>query len=165
MPVLHPIPPIYDAQSRVLMLGSFPSAASRAGMFFYHHPQNRFWPLMAALLGEPVPVSIEDKTAMLLRHHVALWDSAASCEIEGSADASMHDVVPNDLSPIFAAADIRAVFCNGAAAWQIYHKHIESKTGLPATKLPSTSPANAAWSLPRLQEAWSGIVSCLVDVK
>lgn len=165
MPILHPIPPIYDAQSRVLILGSFPSAASRAGMFFYHHPQNRFWPLMAALLGEPVPGSVEDKTAMLLRHHVALWDSAASCEIEGSADASMRDVVPNDLSPIFAAAGIRAVFCNGAAAWQIYHKHIEPKTGLPATKLPSTSPANAAWSLPRLQEAWSGIASYLVDVK
>ena len=165
MPILHPIPPLYDTRSRVLILGSFPSAASRAGMFFYHHPQNRFWPLMAALLGEPKPDTVEEKSAMLLRHRIALWDSVASCEIEGSADASMRDVVPNDLSPIFAVADIQAVFCNGTAAWQIYHKHIEPKTGLPAGKLPSTSPANAAWSLPRLQEAWDVVLSYLVDVK
>ncbi len=164
MPIQHPIPPLYDAQSRILILGSFPSVASRAGKFFYHHPQNRFWSLMASLLDEPAPESIEEKTAMLRRHHVALWDSAASCEIEGSADAAMRDVTPNDLSPIFAAADIRAVFCNGTAAWNIYHRYIEPQTGLPAVRLPSTSPANAAWSLPRLRESWQVILSYLVDI-
>ena len=158
MPLVHPIPPLYDTTSRILILGSFPSAASRAGRFFYHHPQNRFWPLMAALLNEPVPTSIEAKTALILNHHIALWDSAAACEIEGSADATLRDVVPNDLTPILSAAGIRAVFCNGTASWQIYHRHIEPATGLPATKLPSTSPANASWSLPRLIQAWQVIL-------
>ena len=158
MPIQHPFPPLYDAQSRILILGSFPSVASRAGMFFYHHPQNRFWPLMARLLGEQTPASIEEKSDLLHRHHVALWDSAAACEIDGSADATLRSVVPNDLRPIFAAAQIRAVFCNGAASWNIYHRYIEPNTGLPAAKLPSTSPANAAWSLARLEEAWKVIL-------
>lgn len=165
MRIQHPIPPLYDAQSKILILGSFPSAASRKGMFFYHHPQNRFWPLMASLLEESTPDNITEKTAMLQRHHIALWDSAASCEIEGSADATMHHIIPNDLNPIFETASIRAVFCNGAMAWNIYHRHIEPLVGFPAEKLPSTSPANAAWSLPRLQEAWRVILSYLVDIK
>lgn len=158
MPLIHPIPPVCDADSRILILGSFPSAASRAGRFFYHHPRNRFWPLLAALLEEPTPVDIAARKALLLRRHIALWDAAGQCEIEGSADATLRGVVPNDLTPILSAASIRAIFCNGTAAWQIYHREIEPVTGMPAEKLPSTSPANAAWSLLRLEEAWRVIL-------
>ncbi len=150
----HPFPPVYDADSRVLILGSFPSAASRAGQFYYHHPRNRFWPLVAALFGEPAPETIPERTALLHRYHLALWDSAAGCEIDGSADATLRAVTPNDLRPILAAAPIRAVFCNGTAAWNIYHRQMEPLTGMPAARLPSTSPANAAWPLPRLLDAW-----------
>jgi len=161
MPLIHPIAPVYDAESRILILGSFPSAASRAGRFFYHHPRNRFWPLLAALLEEPTPESIEARRELLLRRHIALWDAAACCEIEGSADATLRGVVPNNLTPILSSAPIRAVFCNGTAAWEIYHRQIEPLTGRPAVKLPSTSPANAAWSPQRLQEAWRVILQPL----
>lgn len=159
----HPIAPVYDSTSRVLILGSFPSAASRAGQFFYHHPRNRFWPLLAALLGESVPETIPTRQAFLLRHHIALWDSAASCEIEGSADATLRAVVPNDLRPILAAAPIERVFCNGTAAWEIYHRMIEPQTGLPAVKLPSTSPANAGWSMARLLEVWRCVADAVAE--
>lgn len=150
----HPIPPLFDARSRVLILGSFPSSASRAGCFYYHHPQNRFWRVMAAVLGEPLPGSVEEKRAMLLRRRVALWDAIAECEIEGSADSSVRGARPNDLSVILDAAPIQRVFCNGALAWKLYEAHCRPLTGLPAEKLPSTSPANASWSLERLCEAW-----------
>ena len=154
---LHPFPPLYDSGSRILILGSFPSIKSREGQFFYHHPQNRFWKVLAAVLGVPVPVSIEEKAAMLHTHHIALWDVIAGCEIVGSSDSSIRDVVPNDLSPIFAAADIQAVFCNGTTAYNYYKKYTEAAAGFTASKLPSTSPANAAWSVERLTEAWQVI--------
>ncbi len=150
----HPIPPVFDAASRLLILGSFPSAASRAGMFFYHHPRNRFWPVLAAVFSEPVPNSIEEKEALLLRHHIALWDVIGTCEIEGSADSSVRDAAPNDLGVILNAAPIRRVLCNGTLAWKLYQTHCAAAIGLPAQKLPSTSPANAAWSLERLIEVW-----------
>ncbi len=154
----HPIPPLFDERSELLLLGSFPSSASRAGMFFYHHPQNRFWRVLAAVLDEPTPETIEEKSAMLHRNHIALWDSIASCEIEGSSDSSVRSVVPNDLTVILNSAPIRRVFCNGALAWKMYEKHCRPATGLAAVKLPSTSPANAAWSLDRLIEAWRQIL-------
>ena len=150
----HPFPPLCDERSRILILGSFPSVKSREQRFFYGHPQNRFWKVMAAVLGAPVPQSIPEKRELLLTHGVALWDSIARCEIEGSADASITSVVPNDLRPIFAACAIRQVFCNGKKSFEMYRKYCESNSGRPALCLPSTSPANAAWSLERLTEAW-----------
>lgn len=152
--LLHPFPPLYDAHSRVLILGSFPSVKSREQRFFYGHPQNRFWPVLAAVLESETPGSIEEKSALLHRHHIALWDSIASCEITGSSDASIRNAVPNDLSPIFAAAEIRQVFCNGKISFALYQKYCAPLSGREALCLPSTSPANAAWTLPRLIEAY-----------
>ena len=152
--LVHPFPPLYDENSRILILGSFPSVKSREQMFFYGHPQNRFWRVLAAVLGGEMPQSIPEQRAMLPSHSVALWDSIARCEIEGSSDASITGVVPNDLSPIFAAADIRQVFCNGRKSHEMYRRYLEPVYGRTAICLPSTSPANAAWSLERLTEAW-----------
>lgn len=154
--IAHPFPPLYDENARVLILGSFPSVKSREQMFFYGHPQNRFWRVLAAVLGCETPQSIPEKRAMLLSHSIALWDSIARCEIEGSSDASITGVVPNDLSPIFAAADIRQVFCNGRKSHEMYRRWLEPVYGRAALCLPSTSPANAAWSLERLTAAWAG---------
>ncbi len=153
--IVHPFPPLYDENSRILILGSFPSVKSREQRFFYGHPQNRFWKVTAGVLECEVPRDIPEKREMLLTHGVALWDSIARCEIEGSSDASITGVVPNDLSPIFEAADIRQVFCNGKKSFEMYAKHLESLTGRPAVCLPSTSPANAAWSLERLTAYWA----------
>ncbi len=155
--IKHPFPPLYDENSRVLILGSFPSVKSREEMFFYGHPQNRFWRVLAAVLGCGVPQSIEEKREMLLSHGVALWDVLASCEIEGSADSTIKNAVANDLSPIFAAAKIEKVFVNGKTAEKYYNKYLKQKLGRAAVCLPSTSPANAAWSVERLVRAWSVI--------
>ena len=153
----HSIPPLYSAASRALVLGSFPSVKSREGRFFYHHPQNRFWRVMAAVLGCPVPNSTEEKRMLLLSHDIAVWDVIASCEIQGSSDASIRAVVPNDLGPILDNAPIERIFCNGMTAWKLYQKYQLPLTGRQAVRLPSTSPANAAWQLPALVEAWSAI--------
>ena len=155
--ITHPIDPVFDGASEVLILGSFPSVRSREAGFFYGHPQNRFWRVTAAVFAEPVPQSIEEKRAFLLRCHVALWDVIAACEIVGSADASIRSVVPNDLSRILDAAPIRAIFVNGKTAFRYYRQYAEKDTGRPAVCLPSTSPANAAWSLERLIQAWMRI--------
>ena len=155
--ILHPIPPLYDRQSRTLILGSFPSVKSREAQFFYGHPQNRFWKVLAAVFGCPMPQTVPEKRAMLHAHHIALWDVIGSCDIEGSADSSIKNAVPNDLTPIFTTADIRNIYCNGAISHKLYQKHLARQTGRNATKLPSTSPANAAWSVERLVEAWRQI--------
>ena len=155
--VTHPIPPLFDASSRILILGSFPSVKSREGLFFYQHPQNRFWKVLAGVLEEPVPGSIEEKKIFLLKHRIALWDVIASCTIEGSSDSTIKNVVPNDLSGILSAADISRIFCNGGASFQYYKKYQEPRTGRAAVRLPSTSPANAAWSLDRLIREWAAI--------
>lgn len=160
---VHPFPPLYDAESRILILGSFPSVKSRQAAFFYGHPQNRFWKVMAGLLDCPVPADIPEKAAMLHAHHIALWDTVASCDIEGSSDASIRQVQPNDLRPILQAAPIRAIFCNGAASYDLYCRYIRPVTGIPAVKLPSTSPANAASSLEKLMQAWRVILEPLKD--
>ena len=152
--VTHPIPPLFDASSRILILGSFPSVKSREGLFFYHHPQNRFWKVLAGVLEEPVPGSIEEKKIFLLKHRIALWDVIASCTIEGSSDSTIKNVVPNDLSGILSAADISRIFCNGGASFQYYKKYQEPRTGRAAARLPSTSPANAAWTMDKLAAAW-----------
>ncbi|MBR6336291.1 MAG: DNA-deoxyinosine glycosylase [Ruminococcus sp.] len=151
----HNIPPVYDKNSRVLILGSFPSVKSREAQFFYAHPQNRFWRLCAMLFDEELPTTAEQKKALLLKHHIALWDVIASCEIEGSSDTSISGVTANDISAILDYADIGAIFCNGAKAYELYNKHIKPLTRRDAIKLPSTSPANAACSLDKLYESWA----------
>ena len=137
---VHNIPPLYDKNSRVLILGSFPSVKSRKAAFFYAHPQNRFWPTLATLFGEETPKTVEEKRSLALRHGVALWD--------------ITNVVPNDLRVILDAADIRAVFCNGGTSYDSYNRYCRAAAGREAVKLPSTSPANARWTQEKLLRAW-----------
>ncbi|MEE8836219.1 MAG: DNA-deoxyinosine glycosylase [Eubacteriales bacterium] len=161
--VVHPIPALYDRDSRILILGSFPSVKSREQQFFYAHPQNRFWKVLAGITGSAVPETVEEKKNFLHASHIALWDTIHSCTITGSSDSSIRDVVPNDLTPVLEAADIRAIFCNGGTSYRLYGKYLEPATGRRAVKLPSTSPANAAWRLDRLKEAWKVILLYLQD--
>lgn len=156
--IVHPFPPLFDENSEILILGSLPSVKSRKQMFFYGHPQNRFWPLMAMLLDEPVPRSVEEKKQLVLKHHIALWDTIYSCDIIGSGDSSIKNAVPTDLVPIVQGSKIRKIFCNGQTSWKYYHRFQERKLGIAAAALPSTSPANAAWSAERLLQAWKEIL-------
>ena len=153
--IVHPFGPLFDANSRVLILGSFPSVKSREQQFFYGHPQNRFWKVLAALFNREVPATIGQKKELILGNRLALWDSVASCVITGSSDASIREVQANDLSVILDHCPIRRIFCNGKTSWTMYEKWIRPTAGREAVCLPSTSPANAQWSLNRLIEAWS----------
>ena len=157
--ICHPIEPVYNEESRILILGSFPSVKSREEMFFYGHPQNRFWRVLAAVFGRPVPVTVAEKRALLLSEKVALWDVIASCEVTGSSDSSIRNVVPNDLRRILDAAKIEKIFVNGRTAEKFYRRWLLPATGREAVCLPSTSPANAAWNLERLVDAWKIIRS------
>ena len=157
-PVVHPIPPVYRADSRILILGSFPSVKSRETGFFYGHPQNRFWKVLATLLKEPVPDTIEEKKAMLLTHRIAMWDVIQSCDIKGSSDSSIKNVQPTDIGMILEKTNITRIYANGNKAGQLYKRYQFPVTGIEAMVLPSTSPANAAWSLERLCEAWHVIL-------
>ena len=150
----HTFPPVCDSASRILILGSFPSVKSREEGFYYGHPRNRFWPLLAALTNESIPHSIEEKKTILSRHHIALWDVIESCEIKGSSDSSIREIVPNNIREIFEGADIQAVFANGTTAWQLYMEYMYPVTQQECIKLPSTSPANAAVSADRLLARW-----------
>lgn len=152
--IIHPIPPLYREDSRILILGSFPSVKSRESEFFYGHPQNRFWKVMAAVFEDRVPADVPERRAFLLRHRIAAWDVIHSCTIRGSSDASIKDVIANDLSVILDNAKIRQIYVNGKTAEKMYRKYIEPEIGRKAVCLPSTSPANAAWSLERLISAW-----------
>lgn len=158
----HPFGPLFDSESRVLILGSFPSVKSREQVFYYGHPQNRFWPLMASLLGEKTPDrdDIEAKKRLILSHHLALWDSIASCEIIGSSDSSIRNVRANDLSIIIQNAPIRRIFCNGNTSFQMLQRYGDP-LGISVEKLPSTSPANAAWSMERLMKEWKKVLEYL----
>ena len=155
----HTIEPIFDQNSKVLILGTFPSVKSREAQFYYHHPQNRFWRVIAQLTGYPVPESIEDKTKMLLENKIALWDVLASCQIKGSSDSSIRNEEPNDIKIILDNAPIRRIFANGDKAYRLYLKHLYKITGAEITRLPSTSPANAAWTMDMLIEDWKQILS------
>ena len=152
--VVHPIPPVFAADSEILILGSFPSVKSREQQFFYGHPQNRFWPLLASILGEAVPETIADKKQILLWHRIAMWDTIYSCDIIGSGDSTIKNAVPTDLAPILAHSQITRIFCNGQTSGKYFRKYQEKTLGITAQILPSTSPANAAWSMDRLREAW-----------
>jgi len=172
--VCHEFGPVWDAHSRILILGSFPSVKSREQKFYYGHPQNRFWKVLAAVLekdnvpdglpgeeravsGMTVPGTTEEKRAFLLRHGVALWDVIESCEIQGSSDSSIRAVKPNDIAGLLARTHITKIYVNGGKAAELYRRYVEPTTGRAAVRLPSTSPANAAWSVERLVQAWQVI--------
>ena len=157
--VKHEIPPIFDKNSKILVLGSFPSVKSRESQFFYHHPQNRFWKVLSSVVGVDTPTSIEEKKKFLLDNNIALWDVIASCDIEGSSDSSIKNVVANDLDKIIENCNIKQIFCNGGKSYELYRKYCEKDTNLKAIKLPSTSPANARFSLEKLIAEWNIILN------
>lgn len=150
----HTFEPIFDGNSKILILGTFPSVKSRGNNFYYGHPQNRFWSVLAEILGMETPKSIPQKRQMLLENNIAIWDVVGSCDISNSSDMSIKNVVPNDLSVILENADIKTVYANGKTAEKLYNKYLLKKTGKEITALPSTSPANAAFSKERLVKAW-----------
>lgn len=155
--VVHTIPPVFDKDSNILILGSFPSVRSREQGFFYGHPQNRFWKVTAAVFGEETPQTIPEKRAFLLRNHIAVWDVIRSCDIVGSSDSSIRNVTANDLNEILCASSVHTIYVNGKTAFKYYQKYTEPQIKRPAICLPSTSPANAAWNLERLVEEWRQI--------
>ncbi len=159
--IIHSIEPVFDTESRVLILGTMPSPKSREVQFYYGHPQNRFWRVLAAVLGEEVPQSVPEKKAMLLRHQIALWDVLAECEITGASDSSIRNPVANDLSVILDQAPVQAVFTTGATAWKLYTRLQKPHTGIEAVRLPSTSPANCAVKMEALTEAYKAILPWL----
>lgn len=159
--LLHTIPPVFDENSKILILGSFPSVKSREVEFFYGHKQNRFWKVLATLLNEKIPETIAEKKQLLLTHSIALWDVIKSCTITGSSDSSIKNVVPNDLESILQTAKILQIFTNGSTADRLYKKNIFPVTKLTAIKLPSTSPANAAFTLDKLLQEWNIILRYL----
>lgn len=154
----HPFEPIYNENSKVLILGTFPSVKSREQSFYYGHPQNRFWKVIAALTNTEVPQSIEAKKEMLLKQGIAIWDVIERCEITGSSDSSIKNVVTMDFSPLLKQSPITRIFANGATAAKLYQTYCEKSTGIPIIKLPSTSPANAAFSVEKLLKEWKIIL-------
>lgn len=157
--ITHPFQPVFDEKSRILILGSFPSVKSREGEFYYHHPQNRFWRVISSLFQEELPITIPEKKSLLLRHQLALWDVVESCEITGSSDSSIRNVVCNDISSILKLAQIRCIIANGSTADRLYCRYVFPITNRGCVKLPSTSPANAAFNLDRLLKEWSYLLS------
>ena len=155
--VTHEFAPLYDADCEILILGSIPSPKSRAQAFYYGHPQNRFWRVMAAVLGEPVPETVGEKTQMMLSHHIALWDALEECDICGASDSSIRNPVPTDIPGILKKTKIRRIYATGATAYRYYQKFNFPRTGIEAVKLPSTSPANAACPPEKLIEAYREI--------
>ena len=154
----HTISPVFDERSRILILGSFPSQKSREQGFFYGHPQNRFWKTLAHIFEDKVPVTVAEKRDFLLAHGIALWDVIASCEIQGSSDASIRNAIPNDLSKLLQIAPIERIYTNGKTAHRLYCRYLEKATGREAICLPSTSPANAAWTQEKLNAEWKRIL-------
>ena len=155
--LIHPFGPLFNENSRVLILGSFPSVRSREQNFFYGHPQNRFWKVIAAVFEQPVPQTVEEKKLLILNNGLALWDSIASCEIAGSSDASIRNARANDIGVILNNCSIERIYCNGRKSHELYNRYIEPSAGREAVCLPSTSPANAQWTLEKLIETWSVI--------
>lgn len=150
----HTIGNLYNENSKILILGSFPSVKSREQGFFYGHPQNRFWKVLSTVLNQPLPTSIDEKKEFILNNKIALWDVIASCEIKGSSDSSIKNVVPNNINEILNNSKVKTIFTNGKLAFNLYNKYIFEKTNIAAISLPSTSPANAAFSLDRLCDEW-----------
>ena len=163
-PQLHTIAPVYDENSRILILGSFPSVKSREAAFFYGHPQNRFWKVIAGIFKEPLPQTIDEKKDLLLRHRIAVWDVIDSCDIVGSSDSSIRNVVPNDMNLILSNAKIQGIFANGGKAHQLFVKYCHKEGMPPLGKLPSTSPAKAAWNLERLTADWKTAFGMYLEI-
>ena len=157
----HPLEPVFDARSRVLVLGTMPSPKSREAGFYYAHPQNRFWKVMAALFEEPEPLGNEARAAFLLERRVALWDVLYRCEIDGASDASIRNPAPNDLNRLLARTEIRGIFANGQKAAALYEKYCRAETGRDCVRLPSTSPANCRAAFPALVDSYRVILDCL----
>lgn len=155
---IHSIEPVWNASSKILILGTFPSVKSREMDFFYGHPQNRFWKVLASIFNEKEPKTISDKKEFLLKNQIALWDVIQSCEIKGSSDSSIKNVIPNDIDYILKKSNITKIYTNGKTAYQLYLKYIYSKINMMPILLPSTSPANASFSLNRLIEEWKNIL-------
>lgn len=156
--IKHTFDPVWNQHSEILILGTFPSVKSRENHFYYGHPQNRFWKLIASIYEEAVPETVDEKKELILKHHLAVWDVIDQCDIIGSSDSSIRNVIPCDLTVMLSQSNIHTVIANGAKAYDLYQKYQLPNTGLKAHKLPSTSPANAAWSLQRLQEAWGSVL-------
>ena len=159
--VKHTIDPVFDDTSKILILGSFPSVKSREAEFFYGHPRNRFWAVLSSLFNEELPQSIEEKKSLLLRHHIAVWDVIDSCDIHGSSDSSIKNVIPADLRLITNHSSVTHIFTNGGTADKLYKQYCQPQTGIKSIRLPSTSPANAAWSVERLLDEWNVILNFL----
>jgi len=160
--ITHAFHPVFDSESRILILGTMPSPKSRELGFYYSHPRNRFWPVLARIFGEDVPETPEEKANFALRHKIALWDVLAECDIEGASDSSIKNAVPNDISIILNSADIKAIFTTGATAAKFYKKFIEPESKIPAISLPSTSPANAKVKFEELVEEYHKILDFIV---
>ncbi len=156
--IRHTFEPVWDERSEILIVGTFPSVKSRENNFYYGHPQNRFWKMLARLYHQELPQTIEEKKALVLSRHLAVWDVISQCDIIGSSDSSIRNVVASDIAGLLAKSRIHTIAANGAKAYDLYKKHQLAQTGLEAVKLPSTSPANAAWPLERLQEAWGRVL-------
>jgi double-stranded uracil-DNA glycosylase len=159
--VVHTLDPVFNSASRILILGTMPSPASRAAGFYYGHPQNRFFRVLSDLFGEPIPADTEERKSFLLRHHIALWDVLASCEIDGADDSSIREPVPNDFSRILEKTDIRAIFTTGKKAYALYSRYCMPAAGIEAQLLPSTSPANVRISYVELRESYKVILPFL----
>ena len=155
--VVHPIEPLYDTNSKILILGSFPSVKSRENMFFYSHPKNRFWKVLSAVFDCEMPCSIEEKCEFLHKNKIALWDVIESCDISGSSDSSIKNVKVNDITCILKSAPIERIFVNGKTALKYYDQYIKEQINRSAICLPSTSPANAVKSEADLINEWKVI--------
>lgn len=156
--VEHTFEPVYNKESEILVLGSFPSVKSRENQFYYGNPQNRFWKVIAAITKSRLPVTVEEKKKMLFEHHIAVWDVIQSCSIIGSSDSSIRNVVVNDFSELLKTANIRKIYANGGKAYELYRKYAYKQTGREIEKLPSTSPANASYQMERLCQEWKRIL-------
>ena len=154
----HPFEPVWNQHSEILILGSFPSIRSREIGFYYGHPQNRFWPLLAALHGTAVPLSTEERKTFALDHHIALWDAVSACDITGSSDSSIHNAIPNDIASLVKNSRIQRIYCNGQTAGRIFQQYCQADCPLQAVTLPSTSAANAAWNMERLAQHWKVLI-------
>lgn len=153
--IRHEFEPVYDSASRILILGTLPSVKSREQQFYYGHPQNRFWKVLGCLCGvEKIPETVSEKKEFLLKYHIAVWDVIAECDIIGSSDSSIKNVIPTDLTRILKEAPIQGIYANGGKAFELYMKYSYEITGREIVKLPSTSPANAAFQMERLLKVW-----------
>ncbi|MBI4858305.1 MAG: DNA-deoxyinosine glycosylase [Acetobacterium woodii] len=157
--MIHTFEPVYDQKSKILILGTFPSVKSRENGFYYQHPQNRFWKVISALAGEPSPGTIEEQKTLLLENHIAVWDVIYSCDINGSSDSSIKNVVPNDIRALLGKTAIKTIYANGGKAFELYNRYCYEMTGKAIIKLPSTSPANASYSLKKLVACWGKAIS------